>query len=65
MVDQKTDERGQRDLISEFGLRPLRAVGSRYEPEAIGVYAYAPVGMANAESEKSSIRRYWLFVIHY
>ena len=55
----------QSNLKAEVGLRPLRAVGSRYEPEAIGVYAYAPVGMANAESEKSSIRRYWLFVIHY
>jgi hypothetical protein len=31
---------------SECGLRPLRAVGSMlYEPEAIGAYAYAPVGM--------------------
>jgi hypothetical protein len=28
----------------ECGLRPLRAVGSLYEPEAIGAYAYAPVG---------------------
>jgi hypothetical protein len=29
----------------ECGLRPLRAVGSLYEPEAIGAYAYAPAGM--------------------
>ena len=31
----------------EFGLRPLRVVGSIYEPEAIGAYAYAPVGRGN------------------
>ncbi len=31
---------------SECGLRPLRAVGSIYEPEAVGVIgAYAPEGM--------------------
>jgi hypothetical protein len=29
---------------AECGLRPLRAVGSLYEPEAIGAYTYAPVG---------------------
>jgi hypothetical protein len=34
----------------EFGLRPLRAVGSLYEPEAIGVYAYAPAGMRKRKS---------------
>jgi hypothetical protein len=34
----------------EVGLRPLRAVGSIYEPEAIGVYAYASVGMRKQES---------------
>jgi len=34
-----------RELNSECGLRPLRAVGSKlYEPEAIGDYAYAPAG---------------------
>ena len=63
MVDQKTEERGQRDLISEFGLRPLRAVGSLYEPEAVGATgAYAPEGSeegANAASgpEGSTPRR--------
>jgi len=31
------------------GLRPLRAVGSFYEPEAIGAYAYAPVGKSEKE----------------
>jgi hypothetical protein len=31
---------------AEVGLRPLRAVGSTYEPEAVGVIrAYAPEGM--------------------
>ena len=31
---------------AEVGLRPLRAVGSIYEPEAVGVIgAYAPEGM--------------------
>jgi len=30
----------------ECGLRPLRAVGSIYEPEAVGaIRAYAPEGM--------------------
>ena len=32
---------------TERGLRPLRTVGSLYEPEAIGAYAYAPVGSRN------------------
>ena len=32
--------------IKEFGLRPLRAVGSIYEPEAGGaIGAYAPEGI--------------------
>jgi len=35
---------------SECGLRPLRAVGSIYEPEAVGaIGAYAPEGSGNAE----------------
>ena len=35
---------------SECGLRPLRAVGSIYEPEAVGaIGAYAPEGRWNAE----------------
>jgi hypothetical protein len=35
----------------ECGLRPLRAVGSIYEPEAVGaIGAYAPGGMWNAAS---------------
>jgi hypothetical protein len=34
----------------ECGLRPLRAVGSIYEPEAIGdIGAYAPEGSGKAE----------------
>jgi hypothetical protein len=38
------------DLISECGLRPLRAVGSLYEPEAVGtIGAYAPEGMRNVD----------------
>jgi hypothetical protein len=36
----------------ECGLRPLRAVGSLYEPEAIGACAYAPVGIWNGECGK-------------
>ena len=55
----------QSNLKAEVGLRPLRVVDSRYEPEAIGTYAYAPVGMGKAERRKSSIRRYWLFVIRF
>jgi hypothetical protein len=31
----------------ECGLRPLRAVGSLYEPEAGGACAYAPEGRRN------------------
>ena len=42
---RRTEGRWQRTGVIEFGLRPLRAVGSRYEPEAIGAYAYAPAGM--------------------
>ncbi len=38
---------GFRSRNLECGLRPLRAVGSIYEPEAIGVYVYAPEGMRN------------------
>jgi len=34
----------------ECGLRPLRAVGSIYEPEAVGdIGAYTPEGSGNAE----------------
>jgi len=34
----------------ECGLRPLRAVGSIYEPEAVGAMgAYAPEGMRKGE----------------
>jgi len=41
---------------AEFGLRPLRAVGYRlYEPEAIGVWTYAPVG------RRILIRNYFRF----
>ena len=41
---QKTDDRGRKteNWKLECGLRPLRAVGSIYEPEAVG--AYAPEG---------------------
>jgi len=38
---RKTEDRCRK---WECGLRPLRAVGSLYEPEAIGDYAYAPAG---------------------
>ncbi len=39
---------------SEFGLRPLRAVGSLYEPEAVGaIGAYAPEGF---QIEKETAR---------
>jgi hypothetical protein len=37
--------RSQKELISECGLRPLRAIGSIYEPEAMGAFAWAPAGM--------------------
>jgi hypothetical protein len=40
---------------SEVGLRPLRAVGLLYELEAIGAYAYAPVGMWNINKELTPI----------
>jgi hypothetical protein len=37
----------------ECGLRPLRAVGSVYEPEAVGaIWAYAPEGRRNGEMGK-------------
>ena len=37
-------------MKAEMGLRPLRAVGSIYEPEAIGaIKAYAPEGMRSAD----------------
>jgi DNA mismatch repair protein MutL len=40
----------------EFGLRPLRAVGSTYEPEAVGgIEAYAPQGSRNSEGGKEKL----------
>ena len=45
-----TDDRGRMTENLECGLRPLRAVGSIYEPEAVGaIEAYAPEGSQNAE----------------
>jgi len=47
---QMTDGRGRMTENLECGLRPLRAVGSIYEPEAVGaIEAYAPEGSQNAE----------------
>ena len=47
---QRTEGRGHRSRKVECGLRPLRAVGSLYEPEAVGaIGAYAPEGSGNAE----------------
>jgi hypothetical protein len=44
-VGKKESGKVKRIRKRESGLRPLRAVGSMlYEPEAIGAYAYAPVG---------------------
>jgi hypothetical protein len=44
---QMTDDRGQRSEVRYlwwvYVLWPLRTVGSPYEPEAIGAYAYDPV----------------------
>jgi len=49
-MGQSVKRRSQRELISECGLRPLRAVGSIYEPEAIGAFADAPAGMRKEKS---------------
>jgi hypothetical protein len=39
--------------IADCGLRPLRAVGSIYEPEAVGaIMAYAPEGRGKDEAER-------------
>jgi hypothetical protein len=51
---QRSDDRGQKTEVRgqklEFGLRPLRAVGSPYDPEAIGAgLPYAPAGSGKAE----------------
>ena len=51
---QRSDDGGQwsesRGQKLEFGLRPLRAVGSIYEQEAAGaIGAYAPEGMMMSE----------------
>jgi CheY-like chemotaxis protein len=59
---QKTEDRRQKwegrkekaeggEKKSEIGMRPLRAVGSVYEPEAVGgIGAYAPEGMRPSTS---------------
>ena len=42
----------------ECGLRPLRAVGSIYEPEAVGAKgAYAPEGMRKKMRSFEGVRR--------
>ena len=47
---QMTGDRGFRFSILDCGLRPLRAVGSIYEPEAVGaIGVYAPEGMRKSE----------------
>jgi hypothetical protein len=45
ILDCGFEQKEQRYLIRDFGLRPLRAVGSIYEPEAGGaIMAYTPEG---------------------
>jgi hypothetical protein len=46
------NEKERKRKAMEFGLRPLRAVGSRYEPEAIGEgpTPRRELGMRNAEN---------------
>jgi len=48
----------------ECGLRPLRAVGSLYEPEAIGAYAYAPAGMRKVRFIFSLVKSAGLLFFH-
>ena len=49
-VKKRTGANGIRNW--ECGLRPLRAVGSIYEPEAIGAYAYAPAGRRKIKAKE-------------
>ena len=46
----KREEKKPEGIDLEFGLRPLRAVGSIYEPEAIGAFAYVPAGKRKEKS---------------